>query len=605
MELLYSVNQLFTKYLNDNDCKYYNIPEYQRGYKWTKNNVTQLLNDIFNFEKTRSDDFYCLQNITIVKIQNVDGHNYFNVIDGQQRLTTLYILLSFFNHICKKVMQGVAVKEMIKYSVRESTHEFLMETVYSGKIWDNIIKPDEMATKDQYYIAIVCDAIQEWFKQMASDKIYEYSQKLLSNVKVIVNKVAQGEEEAVFAGLNGGKIELDGADLVRAILITRVSKQKYPHEKDLEQREGFRIKLGIELDQLNLWWSQKDVISFFEQILPNNISKNKKFEYSKYPIDLLYQAFFLAYRGQIKQTQLTDLDIRHFEYGLDLNGKPGDDYLELYSSLSDFNMTMVDWYENDEIYNLLGYLMSNFKSSKISFVYLWQKWLECKSKSEFKDMLKTTIKEQLTRRFIGTDENVANSQQELSEQFNKLLDAIKTVDGENKVNWYDNAFTTTLLPVADLLPVTVKIKNTERTSIKRLCILDFKRNDEDKEHIRSRTRNITDRENPTDEEKKLLEEENNEGLNSIGNIVLLHEKVNRSYGNAKLVDKMNRILAEAALADIHIRPYTYKVFKSKLENLNDNGLDDKLFWSIDDIKNTAQRLGSELETYLSTDNGRN
>ena len=66
------------------------IPDYQRGYKWTRNEVLKLLNDIWDFalnEEKRKEDFYCLQPV-VVKPQD----DKYYVIDGQQRLTTLLII---------------------------------------------------------------------------------------------------------------------------------------------------------------------------------------------------------------------------------------------------------------------------------------------------------------------------------------------------------------------------------------------------------------------------------------------------------------------------------------------------------------------------------
>lgn len=67
------------------------IPTYQRGYRWDKQQVTELLNDIYGFmhtSNTQLGEFYCLQPIVVKKQE--DGR--FDVIDGQQRLTTFFII---------------------------------------------------------------------------------------------------------------------------------------------------------------------------------------------------------------------------------------------------------------------------------------------------------------------------------------------------------------------------------------------------------------------------------------------------------------------------------------------------------------------------------
>lgn len=94
-DLIYSVRYIFKNYLQKQHCSFFNIPEYQRGYKWTADNVMQLLDDLKNFgNKRNGDEFYCLQNITVAK-ETLKDSTCMNVIDGQQRLTTLYIIISF------------------------------------------------------------------------------------------------------------------------------------------------------------------------------------------------------------------------------------------------------------------------------------------------------------------------------------------------------------------------------------------------------------------------------------------------------------------------------------------------------------------------------
>ena len=72
------------------------VPSYQRGYRWTKRQVEELLDDIWEFSQKNKNDnsFYCLQPIVIKKIEE----NKYELIDGQQRLTTIYLLLSYFKN---------------------------------------------------------------------------------------------------------------------------------------------------------------------------------------------------------------------------------------------------------------------------------------------------------------------------------------------------------------------------------------------------------------------------------------------------------------------------------------------------------------------------
>lgn len=85
------------------------IPSYQRGYRWTYLQIENLLNDIWEFSKGVDGDFYCLQPLVVKKrkkdllaeikqansIEDVETlfKGEWIVIDGQQRLTTIYLIL--------------------------------------------------------------------------------------------------------------------------------------------------------------------------------------------------------------------------------------------------------------------------------------------------------------------------------------------------------------------------------------------------------------------------------------------------------------------------------------------------------------------------------
>ena len=92
------MNSIKLKTLSELSLYSFYIPAYQRGYRWTPQEVTDLLNDINEFtprEIDGSDDktWYCLQPV-VVK-QREDG--VYEVIDGQQWLTTAYLILYYLN----------------------------------------------------------------------------------------------------------------------------------------------------------------------------------------------------------------------------------------------------------------------------------------------------------------------------------------------------------------------------------------------------------------------------------------------------------------------------------------------------------------------------
>lgn len=608
-KLIYNVRQIFGEYLTSKGCSFYNIPEYQRGYKWTAANVIQLLEDLKNFRKSDNDQFYCIQNITITKQKHKDSWC-MNVIDGQQRLTTLFILLSYLQRNMKdKIISPSA--NILKYSIRETSDKFLCDSILTGIIWDNAIDTNAAHTKDQFYIMAVADAIQDWFRENKLE-----TKTVLDDLVLIVNEVRPGDEETVFASLNGGKVDLDGADLVRAILITRAAKQKYPSIISREQLHQianddidlnidisvssrgkineFRVKLGVEIDEMNKWWAQNKVKDYFEQLLPNKISKNKAFKYSQYPIDLLYYAFYEAYKTKLcNSNEGESLDLRVFENGIDLNGQSGDDHLEFYTAVREFHLTMMDWYNHDEIYNLIGYLMYNFKGSKISFELLWNIWLQSESKDDFIFRLKELIKEQIALPFYNND--TKDEENTLKNALNELRSSILNL----QYDWYNNDFTLKFLPLVDILPIEKDVKKQAKVILSRITDPKYFRcNGEDKEHVRSQKRIID--ESLSEDQKASMIEENKVGLNSIGNIVLLVLGVNRSYGNDPHNEKMDRIISEFLINDWYIRPHTFNVFTSKIKSIDENGKNTQdMYWSNEDMVRTVQDIEKRLVKYLN------
>ena len=132
------------------------IPSYQRGYRWGKQETKDLLDDIDNFEpqqirNTNEKTWYCLQPI-VVKNRN---ENEYEVIDGQQRLTTIYLILHYLNRAFIKEDQEKLFK--IDYQTREKTKEFLEE------LGTENLKNKKNDNIDFYYISQAYNTIEEWF----------------------------------------------------------------------------------------------------------------------------------------------------------------------------------------------------------------------------------------------------------------------------------------------------------------------------------------------------------------------------------------------------------------------------------------------------------
>lgn len=122
------------------------VPNYQRGYRWKESQVQQLLNDIkeFDYEKNNEKKFYCLQPLVVTE----DKENGWVVIDGQQRLTTLFIILTCIE---KMLYKEKAQLYQMNYQNKPQMHDWLEEL---GDVNNDVqINSDDI---DAYHITNAC-----------------------------------------------------------------------------------------------------------------------------------------------------------------------------------------------------------------------------------------------------------------------------------------------------------------------------------------------------------------------------------------------------------------------------------------------------------------
>lgn len=152
--------------------KYY-IPEYQRGYRWDKTQVLDLLQDLYAFFiGDTKGQFYCLQPI-VVKKKQMDGEMWYEVIDGQQRLTTLRIIMQIYDQLNSNMFTVVSHKYTIMYATRPDIKDIfdsikiVPPTASSpASIDDNSSKWNHMI--DSVYIYNAARTILGWFMEKPS-----------------------------------------------------------------------------------------------------------------------------------------------------------------------------------------------------------------------------------------------------------------------------------------------------------------------------------------------------------------------------------------------------------------------------------------------------
>ena len=209
--------------------KFY-IPSYQRGYRWCKQQVDELLNDMNEFSVINENSWYCLQPV-VVKKSIEKNDNTFEVIDGQQRLTTIFLMLHYLN---ENFFRGQNKEYSIYYETREKSTEFLNNL----KVIDgNVLINDENI--DYFHMSGAYKAIHEWVTTRGEafdfnkfyDKLYNFS-------KVIWYEVEHDDDSIeIFTRINMGKIPLTSAELIKAIFLNSSNFTERNSQIDIKQRQ--------------------------------------------------------------------------------------------------------------------------------------------------------------------------------------------------------------------------------------------------------------------------------------------------------------------------------------------------------------------------------
>lgn len=330
------------------------IPHYQRGYRWEEQEVNELLDDLWVFCKDReSGDFYCLQPIVLKKNDQLG----YDVLDGQQRLTTLYLLLVYLEDKRKEDNYNQTLFTL-NYETRDKCEQFLANKMFASAVDESNI--------DFYHICNAYQAIDKWFKDEkhrgAKAKLVpilmDDSSKGNRNVRFIRYEVPKETNAIdVFIRLNVGKIPLTDAELIKALLL-QSDKYNADEIKFIKMRlfeiasEWDTIEYTLQNEEFWYFLSNNSNnkpthIEFIFDLIADKIQKEKKYFASK----PLKHATFL-----ILSEYLQDL--------LD-NGKEGQEYTrikaveEIWQQVTSYFEYFREWYQNRTLYHYIGFLIAN------------------------------------------------------------------------------------------------------------------------------------------------------------------------------------------------------------------------------------------------------
>jgi len=323
------------------------VPAYQRGYRW-KEEVRMLLNDIHEIGEGKN---YSLQPIVVRKI----GEKRFELIDGQQRLTTLYIILKYI----KEFLPKNQVKFSIDYQTRTNSRTFLEFIDFKNTdIETNII--------DEYFFNEATKTIVKWFEKQEdeSQAAIDFNTKLNKKIRVIWYEVDSTEDPvSLFTRLNIGRIPLTNAELVKALFLSR--------NNGIDDRKQLEIATEWDIIEKDL---HNDSLWYF---ITNENPKS-------YPtrIELIFDLMADKQKGE-REKFFT------FFY-FDNEIKKRKDKSDIWTEILRYFQRLKEWYENIDLYHKIGYLVASESNSLQSLI------------NDSKDITKTTFQNSL-------DSLIANS----------------------------------------------------------------------------------------------------------------------------------------------------------------------------------------------------
>ena len=388
MEELRSINYLELLAIPELCNKNFFIPDYQRGYRWGEIQIRQMLEDIYSFiyDKNAAGSFYCLQPVVVKKMtpdevaankleSAFDNNTWYEVIDGQQRLTTIRIILALESQIDRfnKMRFNMYYqtrpelgKLFDKLRIDEEDERFIVK-------FDN--DNDQCNDIDSWHIHNAANKILDWFQNGSGyfkPSIQEFKGGFYENfsntkekdksVQVIWYELCdKSDPYEMFKRLNDKSISLNNAELIRGMFLSDSAVYKGEElllsqfDEDVrpivEKRELARKQSHIieewDIIEKQLWddkfWSfikkekNSDDYSCRIEYIFDLISKktsNQK--------DSLYT--YLEFDGMLKSGAVKDL-------------------WDLWLKVETYFSLLIAWYNDRYYYHKIGFLTTELGSS--------------------------------------------------------------------------------------------------------------------------------------------------------------------------------------------------------------------------------------------------
>lgn len=378
------------KYVGDITGRFF-IPGYQRGYRWDATDVRRLLDDIWHaLDQSASKQPYNLQPV-VVKLRQQGSNTepcLWELVDGQQRLTTLYLILLYMRNTG---LNRVDLPYELHYETRPGSAEFL-ESLGSDD------HADHGRYIDYYHLFKAYQCISEWFEahgnrtQYAANRFYG---ALFETVRVIWYQApAHMDATALFTRLNVGRIPLTDAELVKALLLSKVKSENPHHAAEVASQWDI---IERDLHAPELW-------GFISSDTSNSAD-------DRYPTRISLLLDTLA--PSISQSGRRPPRYHTFESLRDqIEQKP----MAFWMQVLNLHDLMLGWFNNRSLYHKVGYLVLTGSA----FGQL-ARLAQDQSKSKFESQLDQRIKKVLDIRLSDIEALSYDNQSDYQKLMRLLL----------------------------------------------------------------------------------------------------------------------------------------------------------------------------------------
>ncbi len=363
------------------------IPDYQRGYRWEETEVSDLMKDLLAFYvayKENKEKSYSLQPLVVKKRDNknllekirnsnsvdevkqlLSSEEHWEVVDGQQRLTSILILLQALNADIK--YSKADIKYSIEYDVVEKSRDFIK----------NISTISETEADKDINLSHIYDAyqtIEKFLKDNISEKSNDFREVISENVKFVWYEAAEEENSLeIFKRLNVGKIALTESELIKALFLNRSNFKGQEHRQAEIAREWDSIETLLQDDEFWLFIQSA-----------SNYQKPTR-------IDFLL-GFYVGFDKNLEPEKGKEATFRSF---YKYYNNPDKNILDLWQGIKQIISVWKTWYDDIETYHLIGFII-NFKIKEL--LVLTNDW-QGSLKDKFKEGLYESIKEKYFKEF--------------------------------------------------------------------------------------------------------------------------------------------------------------------------------------------------------------